>query len=540
MFIGDEKRYMYEALTRYNYFPNQKDGAQELPPCFSTVSFTPEIVEVLAALSERNSEKRSTLGYDQVSYSATRHNNVPRLLALIHPKAYSLLVKSIHDNWDNLSFITKSKCSVIKPEQHQDGRMLVMNYENVTTKIQSDVKSSFGKRFRVDSDIASCFPSIYSHSIPWAIIGFDEAKKQLSEGKKHWADKVDMFLRRSKRNETQGIAIGPGTSSVIVEVILGAVDERLSESGFKFKRYIDDYICFCETYENAQNFIQILAKELSVYKLNINLLKTKIVELPEPTTDNWITELTSSFPVGICGEDNQRKLTKIEIIHFLDTAVKLNKEAPDGSVIKYAVSSILQYVEPDSATAVLDYVINLAWHYPILIPLLDSLLSSDGVEVTEYENQLNIIIIENAKNLRSDGMAWPLYFIKKYNLSFTTDSFDETLKSEDCIAIICLYSIGDIDNRIIKFSQNVSSKSVYERDQYWLLLYQLYKDGCIDIPYEDSVFDILKGHDVNFLPEKGHSNLAQQYCDYLNDPFRELTDEGEEMKSFKKWKRSLK
>ena len=37
------------------------------------------------------------------------------------------------------------------------------------------------------------------------------------------------------------------------------------------ERYIDDYICFCETYEQEQLFIQQLGKELSTYKLNINL-----------------------------------------------------------------------------------------------------------------------------------------------------------------------------------------------------------------------------------------------------------------------------
>jgi hypothetical protein len=541
MFIPtDQKRHIYEGLTRHNYFPNQKDGARELPPCFSTLSFTPEIAELLATLPKNNDKARGNLGYDQVSYSVTRHNNVPRSLALIHPKAYSLLVKSIHDNWENLNYITENECSIIKPQQHIDGRMLVMNYEDVSTKVQSNLKSSFGKRFRVDSDIASCFHSIYSHSIPWAILGFDEAKKQLrSKGTNHWSDDIDLFLRRSKRGETQGIAIGPGTSSVIAEIVLGAVDKRLCEIGFKFKRYIDDYICFCETYEHAQRFIQILAKELSIYKLNINLLKTKIVELPEPSSDYWVTELTSSFPVGfIDSEKNQRKLTIIEITHFLDTAVKLNKKTPDGSVIKYAVSSILRYVEPYLASAVLDYVINLAWHYPILIPLLDSLLASDGVDAGLYEEQLNTIVAENARNLRSDGMAWPLYFIKKHNLSVTTEAFAETLKSKDCVAILCLYAIGAVDSLIVDFANNLMCKTLYEKDQYWLLLYQLYRDGRIAEPYGDGVFDVLKNNDVNFLPAEGHQNLAQKYCDYLNNPFASLI-EGD-IKSFKEWKASLK
>ncbi|WP_176718950.1 RNA-directed DNA polymerase, partial [Methylophaga muralis] len=234
----------YEALTRHNYFPNQKEGARELPPCFSTVSFTPEIAELLAKLDETSASGRRKLGYDQVSYAVTRHNNVPRTLALIHPKAYSLLVKQIHDNWENLKYITENDRSIIKPHKHIDGRMLVMNYEDIFSKIEADLKSSFGKRFRVNSDIANCFHSIYSHSIPWAIIGFDVAKNNMTSGNTHWSDDLDIFIRKTKRNETQGIAIGPGTSSVIAEIVLSAVDKELDEEGFEFKRYIDDYVCF--------------------------------------------------------------------------------------------------------------------------------------------------------------------------------------------------------------------------------------------------------------------------------------------------------
>jgi len=417
--------------------------------------------------------------------------------------------------------------------------MIVMNYENITDKVQRSLKDSFAKRFRVHADIASCFHSIYSHSIPWAIIGFEKAKKQLTtRGKKHWSDKLDIFQRRAKRNETQGIAIGPGTSSIVVELILGAVDKNLNDAGFIFKRYIDDYICFCESHEQAQHFIQKLGKELSTYKLNLNLHKTNVVELPEPANSDWVSELTGALPVGfVDNESNQRKLTLIEIIHYLDTAVRLNKTTPDGSVIKYGVSSILRYIDFRSVHGVLDYVINLAWYYPVLIPFLDILLGDEHVDANKYVDKLNSILYENAKNMRSDGMAWPLYFIKKYELVVTTEAYNEILLSKDCIALLCLYATSSSSSRIIDFANDLSDKSLYEKDEYWLLLYQLYKDGHITEPYGDGVFDILKDNDVNFMPEEGHQNITQQYCDYLNNPFN---DENEKIISFDKWKESLK
>jgi len=167
-----EKRMLYVALTRYNYFPNQKSSVGELPPCINTRQFTPEISDRLCALDDK---RRG--GYDVVTYFSTRYNNVARELALIHPRAYCRLAKHIVDNWSGISYIKDNVNSFIKPEIHHDGRILVMNYEDPIEKTNRNLNNSFGKRFIVNADISNCFSSIYTHAIPWAIVGFDKAKE---------------------------------------------------------------------------------------------------------------------------------------------------------------------------------------------------------------------------------------------------------------------------------------------------------------------------------------------------------------------------
>ncbi|WP_317203069.1 RNA-directed DNA polymerase [Janthinobacterium sp.] len=263
----DEKRFAYEALIRWNYFPNQKIIG-EIPPCFSTKNFTPEIAEILVKSGEPACRKG---GYDNVEYLASRYNNIPRPLSLIHPRAYAYLAREIHENWNEIEYIKSNEKSMIKPEQHDDGRLLIMNYEDPEIRVVRSLTDGFACRFRVHTDISGCFHSIYTHSIPWAIIGFDASKEKLgSKGKPHWSDKIDMYQRKAKRNETQGIPIGPASSSIVAEIILGKVDEALLSFGFKFRRYIDDYTCFCETNENAEHFITVLGSELKKYKLHLN------------------------------------------------------------------------------------------------------------------------------------------------------------------------------------------------------------------------------------------------------------------------------
>lgn len=163
------KRKFYKALTRYNYFPNQKSSIGELPPLLSTRQFTPEVCEALAELNE--SKTREGSGYDVVAYHATRYNNAFRELSLIHPKAYSLLAKHLHDHWDKIKPFTTSESSIIKPEEHEDGRIMVMNYEDPIEKTTRALTESFGMRYQVKADISNCFNSVYSHAIAWGLSG---------------------------------------------------------------------------------------------------------------------------------------------------------------------------------------------------------------------------------------------------------------------------------------------------------------------------------------------------------------------------------
>ena len=515
MVILEENRHAYEALTRYNYFPNQKEDETELPPCFSTSQFTPEIVELLVSLKDDRKQ-----GYDQVEYSISRHNNVPRRLGLIHPKAYAHLAKTISDNYKEIKEKIKSTASMIKPEMHADGRILIMNYEDVSEKINRVSNESFGKRFRVHSDISSCFHTIYSHSIPWAALGFKEAKKALNDKslQTHWSNRLDANVRMCKRNETLGLPIGPATSSVVVELILANVDAQLDNKGFGYKRYIDDYVCHCETHEKAKDFIRELSSALEKFKLNLNLNKTNIIELPDPNTDEWISRLSSSLSSPYVDANfTRRKYTLSEAQNYLDVAIRLNNETPDGSVLKYAIKTIVPNLADFAIPSILDSALNLCWHFPIILPHIETLLSSNQIDVTNYKEKINAIILENAKNNRSDGMAWGLYYLWKFKLQVSIEAYSLVLKSKDCISILLLYSLKQTEQHIIDFAFDLLCKSDYEKDQYWLLLYQLYIDGKIKKIYKnDDAFELLKTYKVNFLPNKDIKSVTETYCDYIS------------------------
>lgn len=499
---------LLSGLIQHNYFPAQKNEEGEMPPIINSATLTPVIADQLKNLQSRKG------GYDQVEYRSTRFNNVSRPLSIPHPVPYSKLCYVIQDNWQKFEYITHSTNSLITPEPHSDGRILVMDYENSQKKIDRHVELTFSKKFYVDTDISNFFPSIYSHSIPWALVGFDVAKKERDPQK--WFNQVDKRVRAMKRDETNGIPIGPATSNIISEAILVKIDTILNKEGFIFVRFIDDYTAYFDNYEDAEKFIRRLGEELSKYKLLLNAKKTVIEQLPCPSSPEWVVDLTTRVP-------NKDKVVPSNLIRFLDYAVHKQKISPDGSVLKYAAKTIVRDIDDKAVDIVLKYLLGLCIKYPILIPVLNTLF--EKVDVTNgfvYTAQLIKILDEHTTNKRSDAMAWTLYYLNKFSQPIPSLTAKAIIESGDCVAILMLYLSGKYDNEVIAFCKALDKADIFLLDQHWLLLYQLFFDGKITNPYMDvnayvdileskkdtiqdamqreiQAFNILKANGVNFV-----------------------------------------
>ncbi|MCC7571664.1 RNA-directed DNA polymerase [Candidatus Micrarchaeota archaeon] len=461
---------LLSGLIQYNFFPAQKKEEGEMPPIINSATLTPAIADQLRNLHSRKG------GYDQVEYRSTRFNNVSRSLSIPHPVPYSKLCYAIQDNWKEFEYITQSTNSFITPEPHSDGRILVMDYENAQQKIERHVDLTCSKKFFVETDISNFFPSIYSHSIPWALVGFDEAKKQRDH--KLWFNQIDKCVRAMKRDETNGVPIGPATSNIISEAILVRIDTILKAEGFVFVRFIDDYTAYFDTYEEAEKFIRRLGEELSKYKLLLNAKKTVIEQLPCPSSPEWVVDLTTRVP--------KDKDLPSNLIRFLDYAVEKQAISPDGSVIKYAAKTIVREINDKTVGIVLKYLLGLCIKYPILIPVLNTLFEKvDTTNGFVYTSQLIKILDEHTINKRSDAMAWILYYLNHFSQKIPPYTANAIIASYDCVAILMLYLSKQYDNEVITFCNSLDKTDIFLLDQYWLLLYQLFLDIKITNPYAD-------------------------------------------------------
>ena len=485
------------ALLQHNFFPQQREDREELPPMFTTESFSETTANALVKGTEFSKRQRG--GYDVVEYRMTRFDGAVRSFSIPHPAPYANLALSISNNWRRLNYITQNRHSKIIPELHSDGRIIIMDYEDRPSRAKEMLALSFGRRYVVRADISSCFPSIYTHSIPWALEGIQTAKQNRSKSRL-WYNHIDKALQHSKRNETNGVAIGPATSNIVSEIILARVDEQLAKD-FTHVRYIDDYTAYCESREKAEEFVLRLTEELAKYKLMLNSAKTQIKSLPQMSADTWLIALGSARP-------QSDDISTHDAVNYLDFAVELAEKEPDGSVLKYALKTLTSIVmrsqNTDSAVIkiVLIYALNLSFYHAALVPILEIWLDKAYTldRGFQYGDELTKLIRHHTQLRHSDAMCWLLYLANKYGVFI----------EDDCSSDI-LYLSDDLVHqyRVVRFVIQLIQNHVdpYELDQYWLLLYQLFLDNRISDPYSqigsqqiaNTSFDILKNDGVSFV-----------------------------------------
>ncbi len=272
---------------------------------------------------------------------------------------------------------------------------------NTTADMLKHLDLASNAKYLARADIANFFPSVYSHSLPWALVGREVAKQNREPAL--WYNKLDSHLRALKRAETQGVPIGPATSNIAAEIILAKIDKKLSDEGFHFVRFIDDYQCYCNTRDLADKFVLALEWELEKYLLKLNPRKVAICALPLPYRDNWINQL------AIAAQSLPDRHSAGQLVGVLDYALHLQQLNPEGSVLKYAARMLINRLSQANADAFVRYLLHLANHYPVILPLICQAVASHDLACDSTIVQG--ILSRQIEYRHSDGMCWALYLI---------------------------------------------------------------------------------------------------------------------------------
>jgi hypothetical protein len=464
-----------EGLLGYGMF------AEKIPPIFTSKPLYDYCID-------NGYNWLDTKAHSAVPYESMRNISVPRIFSIPYPTSYVNQCKFISDNWDDLQFyfhekterdtFTKSQIHIRKMQDKKE--LFEMNYKDFDSKYGLlETEISIGAKYVVRADISNCFPSVYTHAIPWALVGIEEAKRNQRDSSK-WYNQLDFYTRALKDNETHGILIGPHSSNLISEIILVAVDDELQQ--YNYTRCIDDYTCFVSSQQEADNFVIDLANALKKYDLLLNHKKTEIIKLPLSSVDSWVTSLKSFEIPDEIGVAFLRK--------YLDTAIELANETGNIAVINFVIKTLsTKSFKPLALEYYINTIHNLLLLFPYLLPIIeDNVFMPLKIDAERIEKIANDIYEEGNKYNRFEAMSYAMYFAIKYDFKLRDDLLDKVSLKEDCVFMILSY-IHDV-----KYLKGVkaqykdiaidSQNDFLAKDKYWLFIYEVLpkdelKDTCL-------------------------------------------------------------
>lgn len=214
-----------------------------------------------------------------------------RPITIVHPMLYVNLVNLIteKDNWKLVTekFIEyqnnpKIKCISLPIESKSkktDLQVTILNWwENLE---QASIKLSLDFEYCVKTDITNCYGSLYTHTIPWAIHGKDESKKN-RKSRGSLGNKIDKIIQDMQYGQTNGIPQGGVLFDLISEIVLGYADTLLTDElnnlhvkNYQIIRYRDDYRIFANSNEDANIIVRALSDVLADLNMHFNSKKTE-------------------------------------------------------------------------------------------------------------------------------------------------------------------------------------------------------------------------------------------------------------------------
>jgi hypothetical protein len=337
--------------------------------------------------------------FDDVNYTFFTNKDGKfawRPLQLINPAIYVFLVHKIteENNWNlilerfkEFQKNSKIKCYSIpvisKIKNKSNKATVIMNWWH--TIEQQSLEFALDYDCFLNTDIADCYGSIYTHTIAWALRSKNEAKKNREDD--HIANTINKTIESMQYGQTNGIPQGSVLMDFIAEIVLGYADELLSNKikehndgeekkykieNYQILRYRDDYRIFTMNEETAVKITKLLTEVLIDLNLKLNTQKTFISnniikDAIKPDKLYWNTS-----------KQEEKTLQKhLLLIH------SLAEKYPNSGSLRKALDSFHDIVYPyplklfkeNDAKVLVSILVDIAYNNPTVYPVIVAILS---------------------------------------------------------------------------------------------------------------------------------------------------------------------
>lgn len=398
---------------------------------------------------------------------------------------------------------TRTQNSSENDNRHSTTGKQILNWWQVFE--QRSLSLSVDYKYMLCTDIADFYPSIYTHSIPWAIHGKEESKNATfnttqnkeqidqNKGQIELGRKIDAYIQVMQSGETLGIPQGSVLFDFIAEIVLAYADKELEKAidldksvnkveesnarclaEVKIIRYRDDYRIFSNSLDSLKRVSLILHKVLGALHLNINHSKTFISE--NPVRDSIKKDKLALLERGLHKRDySSHSLQKqLMIIHAF------SMEFPNsGSVKKLLREAFLRLEtsaqigkfreDPEILIAiVLDLILKTPGAYDTLISMLSVLIAN--LKERAQQEEICRRVLARLNELPQSGYleVWIQYLVLRMRLEgLTSREWEDKLcrfpgESTD-VSTLTLWDNSWLDT---EYTKDFPMQSLY--DTQWL------------------------------------------------------------------------
>jgi len=372
------------------------------------------------------------------------------------------------------------------------------------------VRSRRHGRYVLVADVAEYYRTLYTHSIPWAL--HTKTFAHLPANHTNYSllgVRIDRALRNCQSLQTNGIPVGPDTSFVIGEIVLGAADFELMKyiRPVSALRFYDDYELIFEKYSDAEEALAHLHSSLGEYNLQLNAQKTRIYSLPMRLDHPWRDPIRR-YQFGETDEAKQRAL-----LGYFDLVFSLKEVHPTDPIVGYAISRLESVSLTTASWGILqDLLLQTMSVEPDSlqqVAVMFAIAYAEGHPINRDALQRGISLLFNRHAVQGHGseVAWGLWMALSFSCTIRDSNAVRALglMNDSAVALLAL----DAQDRgflpgldMSYWSTFMKSSELYQA--HWLLSYEarvrnwLGTVGGGDHVMADGAFNFLRSAGVRF------------------------------------------
>lgn len=444
----------------------------DLPDCFAFDKILEYVESTMGKADysqwmDKNKDPRDSETCSHRIQIAKNNSFAYRTISLVNPYLYYLLVREItnNKNWkiirarmkdlqvDWIERLAMPGCPIESLKENGSrsvkGEQILDWWEGFE---QRSLELSLEYRYMLCTDITDCYPSIYTHSIPWALYGRDNAKQVVQEknrkggaGGQTEQEKaiielgaaIDGDIAAMQSGETLGIPQGSKLFDFIAELVLAYADKnlerRLEEKGIKgihMLRYRDDYRIFGNSLDDLKIVSVVLGQILNELHLNLNASKTYMSE--QPLRDAIKKDKLARIERGL----DKRSYASTSIQKQLLLIREFSEEYPNSGSVSILLNNVKKRIEKgidcsrENIPVLVAIVVDILMQNQKQCAILVSILSDLTAQLDDDKRSLILKqVIKRLKELPRVGYIeiWMTYLLLRQREEVLEGDFLEPL-----------------------------------------------------------------------------------------------------------------